>query len=51
MKKTIAASLLLILLAACASKPLPQADARVGTDLTPFRSIPAYIECGDCRMP
>ena len=34
-------------LAGCASNSVPD-DPRVGTDLTPYRSIVPYIECGGC---
>lgn len=50
MKKTLVAALFLASLAGCATKQ-QQPDPRIGTDLTPHRSIPNYIECGDCRMP
>lgn len=50
MKHLFLAGLIAVALSACATKPQPP-DARVGSDLTPYRSIPTYIECGDCRMP
>lgn len=34
-------------LAGCASNPVPD-DPRIGTELTPYRSIVPYIECGGC---
>lgn len=36
-----------IFLASCASSSIPD-EPRVGTDLTPYRSIVPYIECGGC---
>lgn len=28
-----------------------RADPRTGTDASPYRTIPAAIQCDDCRMP
>lgn len=28
-----------------------RADPRAGTDASPYRTIPAAIQCDDCRMP
>lgn len=36
-----------VFLAGCASNSVPD-DSRVLTDLTPYRSIAPYIECGGC---
>jgi len=49
MKRLVLLSLICLALSACA-RQLQQPDARIGTEMTPYRSIPAYIECGDCRM-
>ena len=38
-----------IALTACA-QPLQTVDYRTGTGQSPYRSIPAYIECGDCVL-
>lgn len=35
----------------CVTQSQPFVDTRVGTELSPYRSIPTYLECGDCRMP
>lgn len=40
------------LLAGCAMKPAEpsmRTDWRTGTDHSPYRSIPAAIQCDDCR--
>lgn len=50
MKKTLIAALFLASLAGCATKQ-QRPDPRIGTEQPPYRSIPNYIECGDCRMP
>lgn len=49
MKKNLIAVLFLVSLAGCATKQ-QQPDPRIGTEQTPYRSIPNYIECDDCRM-
>ncbi len=38
-------------LGGCATKSEPAAryDWRTGTDATPYRTIPALIQCDDCR--
>lgn len=35
----------------CATRPEPSMrnDWRTGTDYTPYRTIPAAIQCDDCR--
>jgi hypothetical protein len=38
---------LLFGLAGCASEP--EFDGRAGTKYSPYRSMPAYIECDDCK--
>lgn len=50
MKRILLMTLLAVAIGGCATKQ-QQPDPRVGTDLSPYRSIANYAECGDCRMP
>lgn len=50
MKTLLVTLLATAVICGCATKQPEPADPRVGTELTPFRSIPAYIECGDCNL-
>lgn len=37
-------------LSACAKPATPAIDPRVGTSHSPYQTIPAYVECGDCSL-
>ena len=43
----------LVSLAGCSSPKVVdfRADSRAGSDVSPYRTIPAAIQCDDCRMP
>jgi len=49
MKFLCIAFLYVLAMSGCAATAVP-ADLRIGTERTPYRSIPTYIECGDCSL-
>lgn len=40
-----------VLLCACAHPMAAPPDGRVGTERTPYQSIPVVVECGACALP
>ena len=56
MKGIAALVLVAALVSGCASYSTPiaaaaAADARTGTEHTPYRSMPTALQCGDCDAP
>lgn len=37
-------------LSACAKPAIAPTDLRVGSNQSPYRTMPTYIECGDCSL-
>lgn len=53
MKTVLSILALAFALAGCSAPKATglRADPRAGTDASPYRTIPAAIQCDDCRMP
>jgi hypothetical protein len=50
MKKFLLILVVGIGVSACAKPTIPPTDLRIGTNQSPYRTMPTYIECGDCSF-